>query len=541
MTNFGAYLDAHAPRFEVELKPGPNGEGTAWSCAHGVGRWKEDCGDSAGGQPSWNQKWRAPLRAGLNTLRETLAALYEKEGAELFKDPWKARDDYILVVEARDEDAAREFVSSRARRTLSPEEISRALALLECQRNAQLMFTSCGWFFSDISGIETVQIMRYAARAIELAGTEHWLPLEKKLLGDLKGAVSNVAAKGTGATIYNGDVKASILGRPCLVALYAISSHLSGAGPIAGIYGHPMRPLDEIARHIDAPGVDDHVKIGSLEIVSRYTLETAVYEYLLYVEDEASFVCYVRERRSEAEYRSMVERIAKLAEGARVPEIRPAAAEYFGQRRFAIRDFLPEDRENILRRFAGKRLEVIESRFGEIYNESKHLLILLKDANIPAPENLLIPARTHLTKKLVGEVERWERSLDPAGLEGIRRIVTEAAVFGVPIDKSPAAASFSDLLIEKVKALESELDPEAASALEQFVNLADEMGIQTNFRDIQNRMYGILETKISPLLDDLARLPVGRESTKLAIAAFLRLARRFNFNTDAWSARLESL
>jgi hypothetical protein len=541
LSNFGAYLDDHAPRFEVELKPGPNGEGTAWSCAHGVGRWKEDCGDSAGGRPGWNQKWRAPLRAGFTTLRETLAAMYEREGVELFSDPWKARDDYVLVIEHRDGETAREFVRSRARRELSPKETSRALALLECQRNAQLMFTSCGWFFSDISGIETVQIMRYAARAIELAGHGHWLSLEKRLLADLKGAVSNVPGTGTGANIYNRAVKESILNRPCLVALYAISSHLSEAEAATEIYGYPVRPLDEVFRRIDAPGVEDHVKIGALEIASPYTLEAAVYEYLLYVEDEASFVCYVRERRRETEYRAMVERITKLAEAARVPEIRPAAAEHFGQRRFTIRDFLPEDRENVLRRFAGKRLAVIESRFSDIYLESKHLLILLKDANIPVPQNLLIPAQTHLTKKLVGEVERWERSLDPAGLEGIRSIVSEAAVFGVPIDTSSAAASFSDLILEKVKAFEGDLDPAAASALEQFVNLADEMGIKTNYRDIQNRLYLILDTKIEPLLDQLAGRPADRESTKLAISAFLRLARRFNFNTDAWSARLERL
>jgi hypothetical protein len=541
MTNFGAYLDAHEPESEVELKPGPNGDGTAWSCVHGVGRWKEDCGDSAGGQPTWNQKWRAPLRAGLNSLRDTLAAQYEREASKLLADPWKARDEYIDVIENRSRDAAAAFVAARAAAPLSGAESARALSLLESQRNAQLMFTSCGWFFSDISGIETVQIMRYAARAIELAGTEHWLALEKKLLGDLTGAVSNVTGKGTGASIYNSSVKASILGRPCFVALYAITAHLSEHETIAEIYGNPVRPLDEIVRHIVAPGVEDHVRIGSLEIVSRYTLETAVYEYLLYVEDEATFVCYVRERRSEADYRAMADRIKKLAEAGLVPEIRPAAAEYFGQRRFTIRDFLPEDREKVLRRFAAKRLEVIEARFGEIFAESKHLLILLKEANIPVPQNLLLPVQTHLTKKLVREVERWERSLDPAGLKGIRSIVTEAAVFGVPIDKSPAAASFSDLLLEKIKALAGELDPEAASALEQFVNLADEMGIQTNFRDIQSRIYEILDTKIPPLLDELAARKSGREGTKLAISSFLSLARRFNFNTAPLDKRLGAL
>jgi alpha-amylase/alpha-mannosidase (GH57 family) len=537
MTNFGAYLAAHEPRYEVDLKPGPNSEGTAWSCSHGVGRWKEDCGDSAGGREGWNQKWRAPLRAGLNTLGETLAALYEKEGAELFADPWKARNDYIDVVEARDRDAARAFVESRARRALSPEEISRALALLECQRNAQLMFTSCGWFFSDISGIETVQILRYAARAIELAGPAQWLTLEKQLLGDLKGAVSNIPAKGTGANIYNGPVKESILTRPALAALYAITAHLSEDESVAAVYGYPVKPLDRIAGRMGP----DRVGIGALEMVSPFTCVTAVYEYLVYVEDEASFVCFVRERRSEQEFREMTERLARIAREGSARELLSGAADYFGPRRFALQDFLPEDRDKILRRFMGKRLDLIEGRFSEIYHESKHLLILLKDANIHAPESILVPARTFLTNKLVAEVERWERSLDPAGLEGIKAIVTEASVFGVPIDTSSAAASFSALLLDRIGALADNLDPEASSALEQFVNLADEMGIRTNYRDIQNRIYFILESKISPLLDGFTGRTDVPEQEKHSISAFLRLARRFNFNTDAWTARLDRL
>jgi hypothetical protein len=541
MTNFGAYLADHAPLFEVELKPGPNNEGTSWSCFHGVGRWKEDCGDSTGGLPGWNQKWRAPLRAGLNTLAEALVALYERETRGFLRNPQQSRDDYIQLIEDRRPAAAESFLADHAARELSPPEAARALGLLESQRNAQLMFTSCGWFFNDISGIETVQIMRYAARAIELAGVDNWLPLEKKLIASLRAAVSNVPGKGTGASIYNGEVKESILGRLGIVALYAIDSHIAGREESGDIYGYPVRPLEGIVRHIHSAGEEDHVRIGSLEVSSRYTLESAVYEYLLYVEDEAAFVCYVREQRNEAEYRAMVGRIAKLAESGKIHEIRPAASELFGQSRLTIRDFLAEDRQKVLRRFAAKRLEAIEERFGEIYDESKHLLILLKEANIPVPQNILLPAQTHLTRKLVREVEQWERSLNPAGLDGIKRIVTESSLFGVPIDTSSAAASFSDLILENIRRLAEELDVEDAAALEQFVNLSDEMKIRTNYRDIQNAIYAVLETKITPLLDTAAHAAGGHEEAKRAAAAFLSLARRFNFNTEPWDKRLEAL
>lgn len=559
LTNFAAHLAENDPRFEVELKSGPNGEGTAWSCFHGVGRWKEDCGDSAGGRPGWNQKWRAPLRAGLNALRESLWSRYEAGAAGLLADPAKARDDYIAVVEDRTSAAVEAFLSRHEARPLTESERSRVLSLLESQRNAQLMFTSCGWFFSDISGIETVQILEYAARAIELAGTEHWLELEKHFLAQLKGAVSNVPGKGTGANIYINSVRSAIMSRPCLSALYAMLSHISGKREPMPIYGNDVRPLDEILRHVDG----GTVKIGALAFTSRYTLETTTYEYLLHVENEAGFTCFVRERRGAEEYRALLESLLRLAESGDREALRDQASELFGKR-FTIRHFLAEDRERILRELSRNRIAAIEERFGEIYAESTTLLGLLKEANIPAPPSLIIPAQTHLTKRLVGEMERWERSLDPQGLEGLSRIVAEAGRFGVPIDKSFAAEAFTDLVLEKTRLVANALNPEAAADLERFINMADEMGIAIEFRDAQNIIYPTLVTKVAPMIEELRRSAGGAAQAtgarsgadapgaaeaappqipdrRLAVESFLSLARRFNFDTDALDKALAQI
>jgi hypothetical protein len=537
MTNFGAYLAEHAPLFEVELKPGPNNEGTSWSCFHGVGRWKEDCGDSTGGLPGWNQKWRAPLRAGLNSLAEALAALYEHETRGFLRNPRQSRDDYIQLIEDRRPAAAKSFLADHAARELAPPEAARALGLLESQRNAQLMFTSCGWFFSDLSGIETTQILRYAARAIELTGDAARGALDKKLLGDLKRALSNVPRAGTGADIYAAARASSALSMQCLAVLYAVASHLTGGKDITEIFGYPIRPRDETLRRMDGATV----KIGSVDVTSRYTLESAAYEYLLHIEGDAGFACFIRDREGDNEYREMTDRLLKLATSSSKEKLFAAAAAHFGGRAITLKDFLVEDRERILKQLARKRLEAIEERFGDIYLESRNLLRLLTEANIPAPASLLIPAQAHLTRLLVNEVERWERSLDPAGLEGIRHIVSEAAEFGVPIDKSSAAASFTELILEKLRSLGGQLDAEAACALEQFVNLSDEMGIQTNFRDIQNRAYAILETTVAPLINELGARPAGWQAKKRALTCFLSLARRFNFNTEAWEKMAEAL
>jgi len=186
ITNYAQYLDQHPPEIEVEIDNGPDGEGSSWSCVHGVARWSRDCGCHTGGEPGWNQSWRQPLREALNFLRDDAAAKFEHAGSELFPDPWAARNDYINVI--LDPDHAR---------TLTP----RMLDLLEMQRSALLMFTSCGWFFSDLAGIETIQVLRYAARVIELMNQLNLDPPQQEFLELLAEAKSNVPEKGTGSDL----------------------------------------------------------------------------------------------------------------------------------------------------------------------------------------------------------------------------------------------------------------------------------------------------------------------------------------------------
>src|SRR5215213_1074552 len=206
ITNYGEYLDRHPPEVEVEIDNGMNGEGSSWSCAHGVGRWSRDCGCHAISNVGWNQAWRKPLRDALNFLRDDTAIKFENLGSELLRDPWAARNDYIAVIldERRGHD---EFL---ARHALDPMEESRVLKLLEMQRSALLMFTSCGWFFSDLAGIETIQVMRYAARVIDLQqqlGLEPPLDSFLELLAEAK---SNEPEKGNGADIFLRIIKTNL-------------------------------------------------------------------------------------------------------------------------------------------------------------------------------------------------------------------------------------------------------------------------------------------------------------------------------------------
>jgi len=196
ITNYAQYLDHHPAETVIEIDNGPDGEGSSWSCVHGVGRWSRDCGCHTGGEPGWNQSWRKPLRTALNFLRDDAAEKFERVGSELLRDPWAARNDYIKVIldseHAREEFLQRHAISS---------ETSRIWDLLELQRSALLMFTSCGWFFSDLAGIETIQVLRYAARVIDLLNKLGLDPPRKEFLELLSEAKSNRPEKGTGSDL----------------------------------------------------------------------------------------------------------------------------------------------------------------------------------------------------------------------------------------------------------------------------------------------------------------------------------------------------
>lgn len=164
VTNYGEYLEKHPAEYEVRIH-----ENTSWSCAHGVERWKSDCGCNSGGHPGWTQKWRGPLREAMDFVRDSVSPIYEREMAKFVQDPWHVRDEYIDVILDREENKVNEFLARHVQRQLNDGEKIQMLKLLEMQRHCMLMYTSCGWFFDDVGGIEGVKVMQFAARAMQLA------------------------------------------------------------------------------------------------------------------------------------------------------------------------------------------------------------------------------------------------------------------------------------------------------------------------------------------------------------------------------------
>jgi hypothetical protein len=196
--NFASYIANHPCNDDVEIV-GPS----AWSCAHGVERWRSNCSCRMRG--GTNQEWRTPLREAIAELAEGIHAIYEREGKRYFEDPWAVRDAYGEVVATPDRIG--NWVSSRIRPNATMQNdgaespVSSPQSLLEMERGALRIFTSCAWFFDDIGGLEPLEVLRYAARAIELAGPEG-AQLEERFLAKMATAISNDPAIGTGRDVY---------------------------------------------------------------------------------------------------------------------------------------------------------------------------------------------------------------------------------------------------------------------------------------------------------------------------------------------------
>ena len=264
VTNYAEYLDKYRSDWQVQIK-----DVSSWSCSHGVGRWCEDCGCSTGGHAGWNQKWRRPLRDAMDYLRDSVTPLFKEYGQKYFKDFLSARYNYIDVILDRSITNVRQFQQEYFLPDLSEEDKVNAMKLLEMQRQAMLMYTSCGWFFCEISGIETVQIMKYAARVIQLAQDFTDNDFETKYLEILSAAQSNYKEIGNGKDIYERFVKPSVITEKQIVSLWAVSSLYEDVEDEEDVYCYTITKKS----YKKVQKGDSHFVVGHVEVQSKVTLE----------------------------------------------------------------------------------------------------------------------------------------------------------------------------------------------------------------------------------------------------------------------------
>jgi hypothetical protein len=420
LTNYGQFLERHTPDHFVEII-----EDTSWSCVHGVERWRSNCGCNSGGRPGWNQEWRAPLKAALDWLRDCLAPIYEQQARPLLKDPWLARDEYIQVIFDRSPESVARFLQAHATHPLTPDEEVAALKLLEMQRHAMLMYTSCGWFFDEVSGLETVQVLQYAGRAIQLGQDFVGDTIEAAFLDHLAAAKSNVPEHGDGRQIYEKWVKPAFVSIQKVAGHYAISSLFEPYGERTGIFCYSVERQDY---SLDVEG-RQRLATGRARFSSDITHESATLNFGVLHLGDHNVTGGVRPFENIEYYEGLKARLTEAFTKADLTEVIRTLTDEFPENSFSLRTLFRDEQRKIVNLILNDSLATAAAAYRGIYENQAPLIRFLSALGIPVPAAFRSAAEIALNNLLKQAFEKPE--LDP---EGIHSHLREASVSNVTLD-----------------------------------------------------------------------------------------------------------
>ncbi len=454
LTNYGEFLEKHPPEWDVEIA-----EGTSWSCCHGVERWRSDCGCNATATRGWNQAWRGPLRDALDWLRDSLIPWYEEKGKLFFRDPWAARNEYISVLSDRSTASVDRFLAENALPGIGDRVVDRtiALQLMELQRNALYMYTSCGWFFDELSGIETVQILRYAGRAIQLAEEILDCRIEERFLTKMKEAKSNLPERGTGADIYRQEVNASRIQLENVVAHYAICTLFQSFPPVAEVHCYKVESLDRQEYQMGEP----RLATGRLRIVSRITEERADLIWGVLHFGDHNLLCGVRQSVTEEEYQSLKKSWQGPAEQADLTQIIRLLESNFRGAVYSLRSLFRDERRRLIHLILQSRLEATADIYRKIYRDNLPLMRLLSELAIPQPAGFRASAEFALNTCLQECFAETNNSPD-----SVLTVIQEAERAGIHLDYT----LFIQKLEEKLEQLILQVEKDSQN-LESLISL----------------------------------------------------------------------
>jgi len=507
ITNYGEFLEKHSPTHEVEII-----ENTSWSCAHGIERWRSNCGDNSGSHPKWNQAWRAPLREAMDWLRDTMVPLYEEKAGELLKDPWAARDAYIRVILNRSPENVQQFFSQQANRELNETERMRALKLFELQRHAMLMYTSCGWFFDDLSGIETVQVIQYAGRVVQLAQELFGDDTEEKFLSILEKAKSNVHEIGDGRHIYEMFVRPAMVDLIKVTAHYAISSLFES-------YGQETKTFCYFINTEDYQTTDcgkTKLAVGRARITSEITQEQAMVSFGVLHFGDHNLNAGVRHYQGDEAYQAMAQETTQTCHDADFPEVIRLLDKHFGSSTYSLRSLFRDEQRKVLGYILESTVSEIEAAYRQLYENHFPAMRFLTDMGGP------VSRAFHSAAELILNID-LHRALksDTFKAETIKNLVNTADSWRVDLDMDGLAYDFKVSLEGMMVAFTQA--PEDTTKLQELVDavtLARSMPFAVDLWKTQNQYYEMLNST-HPAYQQ--RADSGDEAAKEWLAAFHNL------------------
>jgi alpha-amylase/alpha-mannosidase (GH57 family) len=476
LTNYGEYLEKHPPTHEVQIH-----ENTSWSCAHGIERWRSACGCNSGTHPDWNQRWRGPLRDALDWLRDQLAPRFEERSVGIFRDPWRTRDEYISVVLNRSPENVERFLQSFCERQLPEPDRIVALKLLELQRQLMLMYTSCGWFFDEISGIETVQVIHYAGRALQLASELFGNGYEAGFLERLERAKSNVPERRDGRAIYEKFVKPAVVTLEKVAAHYAISSLFEDYSESTQVYCHnvvrqDLRMLQEGRARL---------AMGRAKVASLITGESGVFSFgALHLGDQ-NVAGGVREYRGEEPYAQLVDDTAQAFRRGDVPELIRAVDRNFGADTYSLRLLFRDEQRKIVRLILDQAMTQAAALYRSFYDQYATLARFINELELPLPGRFQMAVDFTLNEDLLATLSSDE--LDP---RRVKEILDQVKHTGIQVDNITLEFAFRRTLERAAKSFQER--PQDLARLRRFakaVAICPALPFEVNLWAAQNAYF----------------------------------------------------
>jgi alpha-amylase/alpha-mannosidase (GH57 family) len=494
VTNFAHYLSINPPTWEVVLKPV-----TAWSCAHGVDRWQDDCGCGGGGL--WNQKWRRPLRNALDWLRDKLIRVYEDTGRQFFRDPWAARDEYIHVIRDRSPANVESFLDRHRNHKLSPAEQIDALRLLEMQRHALLMYTSCGWFFEEISRPEGVQILRYAARAMELAGDVAGVQLEKSFLKRLAVAPSNVDFFKHGAEVYRQLVVSAQISFMQVAAHYAISSLFTSYLRQQRVYCYQAHQLDYQIQRMGALTL----AVGQLRLVSEITWESSHLVFAVLHLGGWDFHCCIQPFTGRRAYSKLKDKVFDSLKQASAAHTILAMNQMFGDQSFSLQNLFPEERHRIMGLLSQETLTRLDQLYTQVYRDNYGVLMAFHRDELPVPQELQVAAEIALSHRCLCSLRALDSDTsDPqlllSHLAQLEAIATEANHLHCQLKIRDAKPTLEKMILRSLWQLLHDANPDTLASdidrVERLIELGNQLHLGLCLDRCQELYFSCLQTRI---------------------------------------------
>jgi alpha-amylase/alpha-mannosidase (GH57 family) len=422
ITNYGEFLEKFPPTHEVKII-----EKTSWSCVHGVDRWWSDCGDTTGtgNHPGWNQKWRTPLRNALDMLRDTFAPRYEEKARQLFKDPWAARDGYIDVILDRSTASVTRFFEKYESHALNSDEKVMALKLLELQRHAMLMYTSCGWFFDEISRPEPIQVIQYAGRVVQLAQELFDDDIEANFLYILEQAKSNIPEQSDGRRIYERMVVTAMINLTKVAAHYAINSLFEKYSEDDKIYSYYIK--NEGRRDMECGKT--RVVTGRARVTSEITGESGIFNYGVLNLGGHAINAGVRPFQDEQGYQSMAQEFSQTCASNDVKGVMRLLEKYFGGSTYTLESLFRDEQRDVLDHILKSTMTEIDEAYRQLYEHYYPPMRLLSELGGP------VPRAFHSAAELILNID-LHREIDNEVIDtgAIKDLVNTAATWKVELD-----------------------------------------------------------------------------------------------------------